>query len=62
MLRTKRSGQNLRLSRTYNNLFCAKAFPEPDFRYFSNSKALFFSLKALQVMSSIGKRVDVNET
>jgi hypothetical protein len=32
--------------KSYKNLFFINALPEPDFRYFSNSKALYLSLKA----------------
>ena len=43
----------------YHNLLFAKAFPEWDFRYFSNDSALDRSLKAIYVINSQGLYFDV---
>jgi hypothetical protein len=43
----------------YKKRLFEKAFPEPDFKYFSNSKALCFSVNAIYVTNSTGKREEV---
>jgi len=48
--------EHYRLRENYycNKCFCINALPEPDFRYFSNSKALYLSTKAQYKIRSTG--------
>src|SRR3989344_6152378 len=53
---------SLKLQRGEAKCFLMNARPDPDFKYFSNSKALYLSLNATWVTSSTGRRFSVAGT